>query len=43
LLTFWALKTTLDTSHECAVSGTRLRNINLAALERPSTTGLTIH
>ena len=43
LLTFWALKTTLDTSYECAVSGTRLRNINLAALERPSTTGLTIH
>ena len=43
LLTFWALKTTLDTSYECAVSGTRLRNINLAALEYPSTTGLTIH
>jgi hypothetical protein len=43
LLTFWALKTTLDTSYECAVSGTRLRNINLAALGRPATTGLTIH
>lgn len=35
LLTFWALKTTLDTSYECALSGTRLRDIALAAPEAP--------
>jgi hypothetical protein len=43
LLSFWALKTTLDTSYECAVSGTRLRDARLAALEPPSTTAPTIH
>jgi hypothetical protein len=43
LLTFWALKTTLDTSYECAVSGTRLRDARLAALESPSASGVTIH
>ncbi len=43
LLTFWALKTTLDTSYECAVSGTRLRDASLAASEQVSATGLTIH
>jgi hypothetical protein len=43
LLSFWALKTTLDTSYECAVSGTRLRDARLAALGSPSTTASTIH
>jgi hypothetical protein len=38
LLTFWALKTTLDTSYECAVSGMRLRDARLAALELPLAT-----
>ena len=42
LLTFWALKTTLDTSYECAVSGTRLRDAALAALAPSPATGLTI-
>jgi hypothetical protein len=37
LLTFWALKTTFDTSYECAVSGTLLRDVSLAALEPRST------
>jgi len=37
LLTFWALKTTFDTSCECAVSGTLLRDVSLAALEPRST------
>jgi hypothetical protein len=36
LLTFWALKTTLDTTYECAVSGTRLRDRELAALAQPA-------
>jgi hypothetical protein len=31
LLTFWALKTTLDTSYECAVMGTSLRDASVAA------------
>jgi hypothetical protein len=31
LLTFWALKTTLDTSYECAVMGTSLRDARAAA------------
>jgi hypothetical protein len=43
LLTFWALKTTLDTSYECAVSGTRLRDTRLAALGSPSATPMTVH
>ena len=43
LLTFWALKTTLDTSYERAVSGTRLRDAGLAALELPLATASTIH
>jgi hypothetical protein len=43
LLTFWALKTTLDTSYECAVSGTRMRDAGLAALALPSPAGMTIH
>jgi hypothetical protein len=43
LLTFWAMKTTLDTSYECAVSGTLLRDTSLAALEPRSATGLTTH
>jgi len=43
LLTFWALKTTLDTSYECAVSGVRLRDARLAAFESPSASGMTIH
>jgi hypothetical protein len=43
LLTFWALKTTLDTSYQCAVSGTRIRDASLAAAKSPSATGLTIH
>jgi hypothetical protein len=43
LLTFWALKTTLDTSYECAVSGTRLRDAGLAAAEPLSATSLTVH
>jgi hypothetical protein len=43
LLTFWAMKTTLDTSYECAVSGTQLRDASLAALEPQSTSGLTTH
>jgi hypothetical protein len=43
LLTFWALKTTLDTSYECTVSGTRLRDARLAALEHPLATGSAIH
>jgi hypothetical protein len=43
LLTFWALKTTLDTSYECAVSGTRLRDASLTALETPLVTGSAIN
>jgi hypothetical protein len=43
LLTFWALKTTLDTSYECAVSGTLLRDVSLAALEPGSAAGTNIH
>ena len=43
LLTFWALKTTLDTSYECAVSGTRLRDERLFSLALPSTTGTLVH
>jgi len=43
LLTFWAMKTTLDTSYECAVSGTLLRDASLAALAPRSATGLTTH
>jgi hypothetical protein len=43
LLTFWAMKTTLDTSYECAVSGTLLRDVSLAALPPRSATGLTTH
>jgi hypothetical protein len=43
LLTFWALKTTLDTSYECAVSGTRLRDASLAASEPVSPISFTIH
>lgn len=43
LLTFWALKTTLDTSYECAVSGTRLRDARLAALGSSMQTALTVH
>lgn len=42
LLTFWALKTTLDTSYECAVSGTRVRDASLAALDLPLATASTI-
>ena len=43
LLRFWALKTTLDTSYECAVSGTRLRDARLAALEIPPSTDRMFH
>jgi hypothetical protein len=43
LLTFWAMKTTLDTSYECAVSGTQLRDASLAVLEPLSATRLTTH
>jgi hypothetical protein len=43
LLTFWAMKTTLDTSYECAVSGTLLRDASLAALEPRPAIGLTTH
>ena len=43
LLTFWAMKTTLDTSYECSVSGTLLRDAGLAALEPRSVTELTTH
>ncbi|MGH7045576.1 MAG: hypothetical protein ACREE2_04200 [Stellaceae bacterium] len=43
LLTFWAMKTTLDTSYECAVSGTRLRDASLAAVEPSSPTGFITH
>jgi hypothetical protein len=43
LLTFWALKTTLDTSYECAVSGTRARDERLFSLARPSTTDTIVH
>jgi hypothetical protein len=43
LLTFWALKTTLDTSYECAVSGTLLRDASLAALGSRSATAIKFH
>ena len=45
LLTFWALKTTLDTSYECAVMGTNLRDARTAAAAASQSPieSLTIH
>ena len=42
LLTFWALKTVLDTSYECALMSGRLRQ-SRAAARQPQSHSLTIH
>jgi hypothetical protein len=37
------MKTTLDTSYECAVSGTLLRDASIAALESQPASGMITH